>query len=106
MTMLTLFIASAVAWAHQGNSRINENWTVGRSSLNTATMVKEVFNGVCIGILGLTGFECTAGFHLLDLLKLLIHLAQVHHPTCLVSSLGGSRSSYATYTTPRYVLTS
>lgn len=71
ITMLAIFLASIVAWGCQGNSQLRENWMVGRGSMSTAAMVKQVFNGICIGVLGLTGFECMVLFyHPVDLLKL------------------------------------
>ncbi|CAL1697827.1 unnamed protein product [Somion occarium] len=62
LTMLALFVASVVAWARTGNSLIHENWVMGRGPLRAGHIVGEVFNGVCIGVLGLTGFECTPSY--------------------------------------------
>ncbi|KAI0790136.1 amino acid permease-domain-containing protein [Irpex lacteus] len=61
-TMLTLFIASAVAWGRQGNSQISQNWHIGLRTLSASQIAHQVFNGVCIGILGLTGFECIPSY--------------------------------------------
>lgn len=69
--MLAVFLASIVAWGRRGNSQLRENWVEGRGSMTTAAMVKEVFNGICIGVLGLTGFECMATLYLLELLDFL-----------------------------------
>lgn len=69
--MLAVFLASIVAWGRRGNSQLRENWVVGRGSMTTTAMVKEIFNGICIGVLGLTGFECMAILYLLDLLEFL-----------------------------------
>lgn len=60
LTMLGLAIASIVAWASTGSLQLQENWVAGQAGLSSpASILKQVFNGVCIGMLGLTGFECT-----------------------------------------------
>lgn len=55
--MVVLIVASTVAWARAGNTQLRENWIAGQapSSLGIA---RQIFNGICIGMLGLTGFEC------------------------------------------------
>lgn len=59
LTVLVLGIASMVAWASIGNIQLRENWVAGQAGLSSpASILKRVFNGVCIGMLGLTGFEC------------------------------------------------
>jgi hypothetical protein len=55
--MLVLITVSAVRWYHLGNSQIRENWNVRQGS-SPSTIAHDIFNGVCIGMLGLTGFEC------------------------------------------------
>lgn len=58
--MFALAIASIVAWASVGTLQIGENWVVGQAGLSSpASILKQVFNGVCISMLGMTGFECT-----------------------------------------------
>lgn len=59
VTMVALFVASFVAWHRAGNAQIRENWSVGTQSLTPATIARKIFDGICIGVLGLTGFECT-----------------------------------------------
>ncbi|KAH7928884.1 hypothetical protein BV22DRAFT_1030277 [Leucogyrophana mollusca] len=61
VTMMVLIVASVIAWAQLGTSQLRENWVAGQApSLSAA--VHEVFNGVCIGMLGLTGFECAPAY--------------------------------------------
>ena len=59
MTMGTLFVASAVTWGRQGNEQIRLNWHNGIQTLSANDVAHHIFNGICIGVLGLTGFECT-----------------------------------------------
>ena len=56
--MSALFIASIVAWAKMGNSQIRDNWHRGTESSSTTPIPRQIFDGICIGMLGLTGFEC------------------------------------------------
>lgn len=60
--MAMLFVASFIAWGHAGNSQIRQNWRDGTQNLTANAIARQVFYGICIGILGLTGFECTQ-FH-------------------------------------------
>ncbi|KAI0083586.1 amino acid permease-domain-containing protein [Irpex rosettiformis] len=62
MTMIALFVASAVAWGRQGNSQISHNWHEGMQTLSVNDIARQIFNGICIGILGLTGFECIPSY--------------------------------------------
>jgi hypothetical protein len=58
--MVTLIIASSVYWSHTGLGQLKDNWKIGRMQTPSATAVaKQLFNGICLGMLGLTGFECT-----------------------------------------------
>ena len=56
--MTVLFVASTVSWAKRGNMQIRENWEEGRRNFSTDPVARQIFNGICIGVLGLTGFEC------------------------------------------------
>jgi len=56
MTMLV--VASTIAWGRGGTAQLSANWSNGHTELSTAAIVRQVFNGVCLGMLGLTGFEC------------------------------------------------
>ncbi len=56
--MLALFIASVVEWAKVGNDRLRDTWHHGTMNSNGTHIPRQIFDGVCIGMLGLTGFEC------------------------------------------------
>ena len=58
-TMIALIIAAFVAWFRHGNSIIHSNWTT-RQPGSAAGIVHQIFDGVCLGMLGMTGFECEA----------------------------------------------
>lgn len=55
--MLVLTLASVIAWARAGNTQLRENWIAGQAPSALGT-TRQIFNGLCIGMLGLTGFEC------------------------------------------------
>ncbi|KLO06622.1 hypothetical protein SCHPADRAFT_923138 [Schizopora paradoxa] len=61
ITMLTLSIMAIITWAKRGNGQIRENWNAGHSP-SSRHIVAQVFNGVCIGMLGITGFECSPDY--------------------------------------------
>ncbi|KAH7915894.1 amino acid permease-domain-containing protein [Hygrophoropsis aurantiaca] len=61
VTMIILIIASIVAWARLGSSQLKENWEAGQAA-SAGAIVHEIFNGICIGMLGLTGFECAPAY--------------------------------------------
>lgn len=56
--MTALFVASTVAWARMGNAQLRSNWAYGQENASQS-IARQIFNGVCVGVLGLTGFECT-----------------------------------------------
>ena len=57
--MTVLIISSSVYWGHTGSGQLKANWKVGMMQTpNAAAVAKQLFNGVCLGMLGLTGFEC------------------------------------------------
>ena len=56
-TMVALTIAALVAWVRSGNAQIHENWVLGQPG-SASGIAKQIFYGFCLGILGLTGFEC------------------------------------------------
>ncbi|KAL4061674.1 amino acid permease-domain-containing protein [Scleroderma citrinum] len=63
LTMIILFIASVIALISFGPSQLKENWATGyERSGSSASALRQVFNGVCIGMLGLTGFECAPAY--------------------------------------------
>lgn len=57
-TMLMLIIASAVQWGRNGPGLLVDNWHAGTVS-SVSSGARQIFDGFCIGILGLTGFEGT-----------------------------------------------
>lgn len=63
-TITILIIVSAVHWAKSGNDLLCENWKIGleRSGTNPGQIMKQVYFGFCLGMLGLTGFECTPSY--------------------------------------------
>ncbi|TFK52934.1 hypothetical protein OE88DRAFT_1656621 [Heliocybe sulcata] len=61
ITLLVVWIASAVSWGRNGSQLLKDNWAAGQAS-SSASLVHQVFNGICIGMLGLTGFECTPAY--------------------------------------------
>lgn len=57
LTMIVLMVTAAVAWARQGNKQIANNWHSGDQA-SAGAILYQIFKGVCIGFLGLSGFEC------------------------------------------------
>ncbi|RXW21510.1 hypothetical protein EST38_g4323 [Candolleomyces aberdarensis] len=65
LTMTSLIIASTVNWARMGNERLKQNWSLGmaeHSQTSAASILKQVYYGICLGMLGLTGFECIPSY--------------------------------------------
>jgi hypothetical protein len=60
-TMLALAVAAAIAWGRAGNAQLNANWTAGQAA-SGREIAHQIFNGICIGMLGLTGFECVPAY--------------------------------------------
>lgn len=58
--MIILIIASVIHWGGIGNSQLKANWNLGRVSTGTSTAIvsHQMYYGICLGMLGLTGFEC------------------------------------------------
>lgn len=48
---------SARAWLKIGNSQIISNWS-SQDHVSGKSIVAQVFKGVCVGFLGLSGVEC------------------------------------------------
>ncbi|KAF9453356.1 AAAP amino acid permease [Macrolepiota fuliginosa MF-IS2] len=63
-TMIVLMIIAAVHWGRVGNDQLRENWSAGliRGGTSPAQIMKQVYYGFCLGMLGLTGFECTPSY--------------------------------------------
>ncbi|PPQ71248.1 hypothetical protein CVT26_010990 [Gymnopilus dilepis] len=64
ISMSTLIIASCVHWGTTGLGQLKANWELGRSTGGTsaASVARQIYYGVCLGMLGLTGFECTPSY--------------------------------------------
>ena len=59
MSMMTLVVASCIHWGQTGVGQLKTNWENGKSqSLTAGSVAKQLFHGICLGMLGLTGFEC------------------------------------------------
>lgn len=58
--MTALMIASAVAWARTGMDVLRDNWELRPTG--GSGIARSIFHGVCIGFLGVTGFECTPAY--------------------------------------------
>lgn len=61
MTMLV--IVSCVHWGQTGIGQLKTNWEHGRATTNTSvsSVARQIYYGICLGMLGLTGFECKPG---------------------------------------------
>lgn len=55
--MAMLIIASAVHWGRSGNAVISNNWHSDPAN-TPGSIAYAIFFGACLGLLGLTGFEC------------------------------------------------
>ncbi|KAJ7291814.1 AAAP amino acid permease [Mycena rebaudengoi] len=60
-TMIALAIASCVHWGKSGNSQLWLNWVEGQASSGSA-IARQIFDGFCLGMLGLTGIECSPSY--------------------------------------------
>ena len=103
LTMIVLFVASIVGWARLGNEQLRSNWDTGRRMASTG-IARQIFNGACVGVLGLTGFECKA-FSIVPLIVLFVAigipsyasnikpgrfpqvLRNLHYPAILINTL-------------------
>ena len=57
MTMVTLVIFSGISWARLGSGILMANWQL--RPREPLAILRDIFNGICIGFLGVSGFECT-----------------------------------------------
>jgi hypothetical protein len=55
--MAALMIASVVTWIQHGNDTLRNNWNAGQPG-SASGVARDIFNGICLGLLGVTGFEC------------------------------------------------
>ncbi|KAJ7510645.1 amino acid permease-domain-containing protein [Mycena galericulata] len=60
-TMTALAVASSVHLAQTGNAQLKRNWIDGQAPSRSA-IARNVFDGFCLGMLGLTGIECTPAY--------------------------------------------
>ncbi|RHZ89733.1 hypothetical protein Glove_11g36 [Diversispora epigaea] len=58
ITLSLLIIASVVRWIIQGNDILIENW----KDPGSGNPLLDIFNGVCVGLLGVTGFETSSNY--------------------------------------------
>lgn len=58
--MIVLIITTSIHWGQIGTQQLSTNWALGRSRTGTdvSAIAKQIFYGICLGMLGLTGFEC------------------------------------------------
>ncbi|KAI5477825.1 amino acid transmembrane transporter [Pseudohyphozyma bogoriensis] len=59
--MAALFIAACVHWGKIGNEVLRQNWHSEQPG-SASGIASQIFMGVCIGFLGVTGFESTPDF--------------------------------------------
>ncbi|CAG8497632.1 9072_t:CDS:10 [Cetraspora pellucida] len=58
LTLTLLMITCLIQWIIQGNSILIENW----KDPGSGNPLLDIFNGVCIGLLGITGFETSSNY--------------------------------------------
>lgn len=54
LTFAMIFVAGAIHWGQVGNAVLRENWTTSQPG-SAGGIVKQIFLGVCVGFLGVTG---------------------------------------------------
>lgn len=73
--MCILIIIAANRWREMGNSQLRANWNEGllKGGTSPRAIIRQIYYGFCLGMLGLTGFECDvySTFHLFFWLILL-----------------------------------
>ncbi|RKP09267.1 amino acid permease-domain-containing protein [Thamnocephalis sphaerospora] len=63
ITLLVFMVVCAVYWATNGSSTLIENWNLGLQTMPTgADVVRALFLGYCIGLLGVTGIETCSNY--------------------------------------------
>ncbi|KAH6906793.1 amino acid permease [Coprinopsis sp. MPI-PUGE-AT-0042] len=63
LTMVVLIITSIVHWSRMGNQQLKDNWAQSKQEQpDGASIARQIYYGICIGMLGLTGFECTPSY--------------------------------------------
>jgi hypothetical protein len=66
ITIASLAIAGVIHWATMGNGVLKENWVEGQAG-SASAIAKQVFLGVCVAFLGVTGCVFARLFPLLPL---------------------------------------
>src|SRR6266498_5316715 len=57
--MFMLIVASCIHWGQSGIGQLTANWELGRTqNSNAIGIAKQLFYGICLGMLGMTVFEC------------------------------------------------
>lgn len=64
LTVLILVLTAVVHWAKTGSEILVENWQASPSG--SGKIARSIFNGICIGLLGVTGFESAPTYALLS----------------------------------------
>lgn len=57
-TLTLLIVASVIRWIIQGNQVLIENW----KDPGSGNPLLDIFNGACVGLLGITGFETSSNY--------------------------------------------
>ncbi|KAJ7439001.1 amino acid permease-domain-containing protein [Mycena latifolia] len=60
-TIAALGIAASVHWAQTGNTQLRTNWAAGQAP-SASAIARQLFDGFCLGMLGLTGIECAPSY--------------------------------------------
>lgn len=55
--MIVLSVVGVTHWLRIGNSQLKENW-LEHQAPSPGAIARQVYYGICLGMLGLTGFEC------------------------------------------------
>ncbi|EKM52801.1 uncharacterized protein PHACADRAFT_212012 [Phanerochaete carnosa HHB-10118-sp] len=81
-------VISADETLSRGNTQIRTNWVHGTEDLTAATTARAIFDGICLGVLGLTGFECVPSYvSSIKPGKFPQVLRNLHYPALLLNSL-------------------
>ncbi|KAF9260746.1 AAAP amino acid permease [Marasmius fiardii PR-910] len=84
-SMFALTIAGIVQWGRVGNTQISANWHAVPVT-SAGGVVRQLFKGFCLGVLGLTGFECVPSYvgHIKPG-RLPLVLRNLHYPAILIT---------------------
>ncbi len=88
--MIVLIIVALIHWHKIGIQQLTDNWNLWRATSSTSTsgIAKQIYFGICLGMLGLTGFECMSphGRFIASLVKL---TGYFRHPVVRVAHQAG-----------------